>query len=456
MLSDSRTSPAFRSSSDGSAQCDFQRKEAWLFSYFVLAPLILHFLQRLSFIAGAGSGVDALLEIGVYGTSTLVVIWHMVKHRHVLLPCLFLFAFTFIFSLSWALVPSARSLVGDGFLFAALRMVWAFYVVYYISDVGSFIQAMYRLGVLFGIPYIGVVLIGPETPGSTYLTISADYMIPLLVSLVSGALYNRKSAWIAFFVFLAFVAIQGARRYTAEILFILVLVILWLAAKKDKRLLVLVVSGGAFLSLILVVGWDDIIALLQTLFPDSRSVFMLASGDFMELGLRNYIYGYLLDEVIADPITIRGAYSDNVAWGNVAPMYYALVNPGANLEITSYAGTGAHNLFVQILFNYGVLIGGLAILILVLTTCLASVEIAKSQDTCLVALGVVFLLPFVLSTYAGGNYLDNVDIMYALAVVSLALRRRFGARKTLCSGQHCSDMERPVLSADSGARVRQA
>lgn len=208
------------------------------------------------------------------------------------------------------------------------------------------------------------------------------------------------------------------------------------AIKADKRIVVSACLGLALAALIIFAAWDSIIVLLEALFPDSRNVLLVLQGAFFEDDIRTYIYEYLLGVVAQDPLSVRGAFSDNVAWGLVMPFYYTIVNPGAVLEIASFAGTGAHSLYVQILFQYGVVLGGVILL------CLAGVLLrgiwlaVKNREPDKVALAALFLVPFVVSTFAGGSYLDNVDIMYALAGALALLKRQKKsqsvAEKTTC------------------------
>lgn len=395
-----------------------------MITFFLLAPLILHLCERVSYGLGFYNAVLLdLLEALVYGVAAVWVMHYTIRHKFVAIPIALLLVYLFIYCVSWLLVPETRSLLYSEFVYCAFRMIWAFCVVYCIVDARALCLSLYRRSWI-AVAFLGAVMLFPDMPGSTYLNISSDLLIPTIVVFCAALFCKKKLGWLLFVVFFSVVFLMGARRFAVQILITVFVLLLLMAKLKDKRSMSILFLGALLLFFLLVALWPTIVAQLLVLFPDSRSVLLLVEGDYLDYGLRGYLYDYLLNIVVQDPLTVRGAYSDNVAWGQVAPFYYSLVNPGAQLVIESYSGTGAHNLFVQLLFEYGIVIGGGLLVVFLVVIVRAFVYIFSCNDVDSWIVAALFLIPLVVLLYAGGSYLGNDEFMYALAALVFLYRKK--------------------------------
>ncbi len=107
-------------------------------------------------------------------------------------------------------------------------------------------------------------------------------------------------------------------------------------AKKKQAVLII------FAALFLVIGWTGLINLLTVLFPESRNVRLLATGQALYPASRQIYYKSIIEELLKHPLRIRGLYSDR----------FFLASEPEVLE--NVWGAYSHNIILEILFQFGI------------------------------------------------------------------------------------------------------
>ena len=164
---------------------------------------------------------------------------------------------------------------------------------------------------------------------------SDDVFLPALGCFAALFFYKDKKALVIGIALMCLIGIFGSRRHALEMLVAVVFLLVFRPGKRDAR------------AVVLIMWQEEIFEILGSQFPGSRSVQLLLSGAFFESDIRSEGYQYLLGVVASDPLSIRGAFADNIIWGNVFADYYNAIYPGANYAVSDFSGTYAHSLYIE-------------------------------------------------------------------------------------------------------------
>ena len=130
---------------------------------------------------------------------------------------------------------------------------------------------------------------------------------------------------------------------------------------KQKKYIFLLLSMGG----IAIIFKEKIFEMLSQLFPNSRTLLLLESGMFFDLSGRDAIYQNLLDNLQKNFILPHGLYSDRILLGN------------GHVDMSGYY---AHNLFYEVLYQFGGIIGGGLILIFIILILISIREILYCRN----------------------------------------------------------------------------
>ena len=253
----------------------------------------------------------------------------------------------------------------------------------------SFIAIVY--GVLAAIKY---------NIDEVYLNIGYNILPFLLISFFVAKETKSLYARICFIIFTCMLLISGGRMP----LLIVVSFILGLYFFKEKcnaRKLRLLIAVS-------VIGITGLVALNQLGMIRSRSLKMLAQGQFFVAGGRDVLFRVLLGEVRNSPLKIRGLYADRfgleeMAKDNIITLHSA--------PYSSYA----HNVFVELLYDFGFVLGGVLcfFLIYAIFRLLKQVFYGDSEDAR--SLNLIWLLIGLFPLLASNSFLIKTSFWIFLA-----------------------------------------
>lgn len=136
----------------------------------------------------------------------------------------------------------------------------------------------------------------------------------------------------------------------------------------------------------------------------SRIVTMLVSRNITDANGRNSIKETLLSDIENEPFQIRGLFADREATKGLYDYEYH----------TIYAnGTYAHNLIIELIYDWGILIGGVLILSLFYGAFKLFYKVDKEKSFIVgiyICLGIVHLL-------ISGSYLENRDFFFLIGLM---------------------------------------
>lgn len=405
--------------------------EERLFAFFVYAPLLLHLILAAQDVLGiASAAVNFLLYTLFYGLPFALLALKAAKEKRLVVPIAVLLCYVVALALGLWFTPGVESLVVDGAPLIVLRLVWAFYIGFYLLEPRRFSMILAKWSWI-ALLYCGICILFQDQLSVNYLTMSDDVFLPALGCFAALFFYKDKEALVIGIALMCLIGIFGSRRHALEMLVAVVFLLVFRPGKRDARAVVLIPCAMILAGALAFMWQEEIFEILGSQFPGSRSVQLLLSGAFFESDIRSEGYQYLLGVVASDPLSIRGAFADNIIWGNVFADYYNAIYPGANYAVSDFSGTYAHSLYIELLVQYGVLFGGALLLGFLTLNAIVLVRIARRRVASETMLATLFILPGLVASFAGGNYLSDVTIMFALGSLFSVFRMRRVERTSL-------------------------
>ena len=186
------------------------------------------------------------------------------------------------------------------------------------------------------------------------------YILPFTIFSYIKYQKNKKITYLILSILLAFILISSGKRMTLLCYLLYVVVdILLIQRIRSKRLITLIIL--CLLSLISVsIFREDIPKLLVKMFPNSKSVSTFVQHDFFYSSGRDSIYDNLISSMKEDPIKIRGLYADRVFFQFNYKSLDFWVSDDNRSRIY------AHNVFIEILYDFGILLGGFIVIVIIL------------------------------------------------------------------------------------------
>lgn len=133
----------------------------------------------------------------------------------------------------------------------------------------------------------------------------------------------------------------------------------------------------------------------------SRFITMMIEGELADSNGRDAIKDVLLEDIKEDPFAIRGIFADRQATRGLVDREY-----GAKHE----DGTYAHNLWVEMIYDWGVLLGGV-LLLLVFLIVLNFIRKSNKEDA---YIGMLFVCTGFVHLFLSGSYLQSVNFFFLI------------------------------------------
>ena len=146
----------------------------------------------------------------------------------------------------------------------------------------------------------------------------------------------------------------------------------------------------------------------------SRFITMMIEGDLLDGNGRDAIKETLLEDIKEYPFAIRGMFADRQATRGLVDQEYS----------TGYKnGTYAHSLWIEMIYDWGVLLGGV-FLLLVLFVVGNFIRKSNEQDA---YIGMLFVCTGFVHLFFSGSYLQSADFFFLMGI---ALNRYYVKAKT--------------------------
>lgn len=258
------------------------------------------------------------------------------------------------------------------------------------------------------------------------LVLNLDYMVIasviLLHTMVAYHLYKSTSEmkyFLLFVVLCGLIAVAGSRGALLWLIVFYLMYNICLARGITKKgvIVVVVLLLGLFFS---VAFQTEIISILIRLFPNSRTIEMLALSNIADDSSRSNIWSFFINEISQNPFKIHGLFADRAAinqtFMNTNKLGYWIT------ETRSYSY--AHDLFLEILYDFGVVIGGF-ISVKIVSLVVRIIRFAKETDDINEAgFYIVIVVYGFLMLLISDSFLLNVYFWFFLGLINKVPKRK--------------------------------
>lgn len=268
----------------------------------------------------------------------------MVKTRH-LKPMLTIAAVTMLlFGFSIIINPGYSSVYSASIMLFVSRLWPAYYIGRYTENWASLSKTVLLFSPIALVYAVSLFLIPEIAGGQAYATIASNLSFVSLISLFASVHFKKYLGLIIAVICLIPVIFYGTRAFFVGVILSLFLAYIIntnnVSIKKRVSLFTLL---GIIVGIFIAAG-DSIFDYLYNLFPDSRTLKMMAVGDFLDDSNRSSFYDKIIDHLTDKPLDMCGLIGDRI---------YLCPN-GTTSEILS---SFSHNCCLELCMNFGLVIG---------------------------------------------------------------------------------------------------
>ncbi len=236
------------------------------------------------------------------------------------------------------------------------------------------------------------------------MSYSYSMTLLLIISLILGITKKRRDCILFFFFNFGINLIAGSRGIILCIIISLVLIPLFYDIKR-KTLLKLTAIIAISLIVIILLGFafDGVIKnsrSIKALKEDTINIYNSITGKGelkIRLSGREKYYGFVLDEIAKHPFSYKGIYNDR---------YY--ITKHFNIaDKSKMFGYYPHNIILEILFQFGVLLGGVILIYLTYIVFNTGFRIRKSNNNLYTVLFIAVVSYSVGQLMVSGSYLTS-------------------------------------------------
>lgn len=255
-----------------------------------------------------------------------------------------------------------------------------------------------------------------------------DYMIianiTILYAMVSYHLYKLselKKYIIGFIILAALIFFAGSRGALLWLIVFYIIYNLLLNRRLTKKSLIMVSVLLMFI-VILIFFWPEIISWLVSIFPNSRTIKMISISNIADDSSRTNIWKFFVGEIRENPLRVHGLFADRLAinqnFMNSNKLGYWIT------ENRPYSY--AHDIFLELFYDFGIFIGGLISIKIVLLTGRIAKFLRKTDNKAEAGFYLIMLICGFFMLLISDSFLLNVYFWFFIGLSNKAPKiRRF-------------------------------
>lgn len=334
-----------------------------LFIFILSANIIEETIRALFYLFNVNIGIISLIDIGIYFICGLIL---FIKHGITINNSIFvtkreiktfgmLVFLWVIFLLSTVVNDNTNQLFLSQFINISLIGCLFFYVGQFDYDYSSLLYYL-RFNIVLSIIYSSLHLLIIRQNGY-YMTLSYNILPWTIIAFI---IYKNKKKYIYLIISIILaimLLIFGARMpFLCFILFIVLNEFFELSHDKVNTKKIVIYIIIAILCIGIVLFSDLIVSMLSNLFPQSRTISYMALGNLFKSGDRSRISNELIVLMRDNTFKFNGFFSDRLALGN---RFFNSNSLGFWITAENKYSVYAHNLFLEVLFDFGFFLGSI-------------------------------------------------------------------------------------------------
>lgn len=337
-----------------------ERGFAHIVLILMLCSMIEDIFYNLLKMLGMNTSFANYISWIIYGSIFVYVFFHLLKKNRIIELVLFETVTLVLIVLSKYLTPEVANLINGCLTTLLITNVVAYYIGKYgfaKNNLFKNIQSIIPYYVIIGLIYLFIIFLNEP---DNYMNTSYNLLSVTCLCIIKA--FNEKNfKSIKYFVLAAvfslYIFLFGA---SGPFLTIIALSIsLSLFKMKSWKRVIVVFFGLCFAGLVLLFH-DQILIGLNNLFPNSRTFSKIFNENMVD-SPRFLIWKYVVEYLRNNPFKINGLFADRVIItnGNVDS-----INLGYYVLYEQIGGLYAHNIFLELLMQFGMLVGSILILLL--------------------------------------------------------------------------------------------
>lgn len=311
-------------------------------AFFLYATMLVDLYRKM-----IGENTPTVRNV-VYIISLGLIFWDMLKKKHVVPMLLLGVVMTVLFLFSSLINAGYNQVYITAWLLFITRLLPAYYIGRYTDDWAA-VSVVVRKFLWIAVIYAVIAYLSPyDNSGETnaYATISKNLFFVVIIACYDSFTNRKKLAELICILCFIPILFLGTRACLFGAVFALMLIfgrrISQSSSQKKIRYYSLLFIGGVAV-IVLFTAMTDV---LLDLLPNSRSLQYLVKGEmFNDSGRSESFFSKLIKSLNENPLKMRGFLGDQIFLA------------GQNASIDEILSSFAHNVYLELCMNFGVIIG---------------------------------------------------------------------------------------------------
>lgn len=339
---------------------------AFTSAIFIYATLIVDLFRKINALwLGLPSSSTTVVRNAIYVLLFVYIVWDAASRGKITGLFLLSLSFVIVLSVSYLLDYRIAPLMADALFMFFARLLPAYYITRHTTNWDLLFSEIEKLRWI-ALAYAIIVLVYPES-ASNYMPLAYNLLIPTIVTFFEGGHQGKRSNYVLAALFFSVMLVYGARGpILCFISSVLIYAMMSFQHQRPKRKVVIVFMGTLLL-IALFLSFDLVIEWLFGVFPNSRTLGLVNSRLFFAMSNRDSYYRYGLASVAEAPLRIRGLFGDRLVFASA-------------FASQDMSGTYAHNFLVEILMQFGVIIGASLCIFWLLRLAFCTIRVFSMAD----------------------------------------------------------------------------
>ena len=305
-----------------------------------------------------------------------------------------------LFEFSILLNPGYSAVYSSSIMLFISRLWPAYYIGRYTENWNSLSKSILYFSPIAFVYAVSLFVLPDLASGEAYATIASNLAFVSMIALFAS-LYFKKIIFLPITVTcLIPVFFYGTRAFFLGVIVSLMLAYIINGNNVSKSKRILLIALFILVCFMFFVAGDAIFNQLYRWFPDSRTLQMMALGNFMDDSNRSWFYQRLINHLTENPFSMRGLIGDRIFLSN---------SSATTEEILS---NFSHNCMLELCMNFGLPIGvilNIYFITKIISTIKSSFQIQNIVNYVYVlVLGAGFVDMMVSASYMGSGFLTIV------------------------------------------------
>lgn len=293
-----------------------------------------------------GTNVESIRNfVYIFFFALLVVDMYKSKHLRPMLVICFVTLLLFAFSIM--LNPGYQAVYTTSITLFISRLWPAYYIGRYTENWGTLCKSVLLFSPISLAYAVSLFILPDLASGEAYATIASNLAFVSMISLFA-CLYFKKILFLPIAVVcLIPVFFYGTRAFFLGVIISLLLAYIINGSNVSNAKRFFLIFLFVIVSVVFFAAGDAIFNQLYSWFPNSRTLQMMALGDFMDDSNRSLFYKRLIGHISENPFSMRGLIGDRI---------FLSSSCASTEEILS---NFSHNCMLELCVNFGVFFGGI-------------------------------------------------------------------------------------------------